>query len=84
MIKCDRGFTGFEGTGQVIASELTCIIKEFREIFEERIGKEETEKLLNKIIKNSRMSDEEMAQKISDSDMEKALDHLLDSILNKL
>lgn len=79
MIRCERGNCKIIGNVSEIGAELEIIIREIRNGFSEKLGAEEAEKLIDRIIEGSKKSDDEIDKEIRDI-VKKAADKLLKDI----
>lgn len=70
MIHAEKGRILIDGSCNAICCEVENILRTFRKSTEEKLGKEESEKLFNKIVENSMKSDghviEEFKKQASD------------------
>lgn len=62
MIKVNKGAVNFEGMLPDIATEMVVVMKAFKELCVEQMGKEDGNSFYEKTIKLASMSDEEIKQ----------------------
>lgn len=79
MIYCERGKFQIAGSGAEICADLEMIIREVRNALSQSIGTEGAEKVIAKIIEESRKSDDEIEIEIRDM-AKKVADKLLRDI----
>lgn len=86
MIHVDIKTIVIDGNGAVICCEIESILRAFRKSTEEKYGKEEAEKLLDKIVENSKKSDEQNEKEIEElkKQIPNALQDILKSIMEGL
>lgn len=60
MITCDKGRIRIKGNLNTIQAEMVMIIQAVREILEEEYGKERAEERIQRLIRASEMTQEEM------------------------
>ena len=82
MIHVESKKIEINGNGAVICCEIESILRAFRKSTEEKYGKEEAEKLLDKIVENSKKSDEQNEKEIEE--LKKQIPDTLQDILKSI
>lgn len=85
MIKVNYGTVAISGASPVVCAEMEILIRQFKKMLEAKYGKERSEDIFNKIMEDSKKSDEQI-EKETDELMYQAEDLLkdLDKILERL
>lgn len=83
MIHAEKEKIIIGGYGPAICLEVENILKAFRKSVEEKIGKEEAEKLLDEIVDNSKKSDEQIIKE-SKMQAENVFKNILKSVMEGL
>lgn len=79
MIHVERKTIVINGNGAVICCEIESILREFRKSAEEKHGKEAAKELIDKIVENSKKTDEQ-----NEKEIEELKKHALDMFRNIL
>lgn len=79
MIHVERKTIVINGNGAVICCEIESILREFRKSVEEKHGKEAAKELIDKIVENSKKTDEQ-----NEKEIEELKKHALDMFRNIL
>lgn len=66
MIHVERKTIVINGNGAVICCEIESILREFRKSVEEKHGKEAAKELIDKIVENSKKTDEQNEKEIEE------------------
>jgi type I site-specific restriction endonuclease len=66
MIHVERKTIVINGNGAVICCEIESILREFRKSAEEKHGKEAAKELIDKIVENSKKTDEQNEKEIEE------------------
>ena len=66
MIHVERKTIVINGNGAVICCEIESILREFRKSVEEKYGKEAAKELIDKIVENSKKTDEQNEKEIEE------------------
>lgn len=77
MIHVERKTIVINGNGAVICCEIESILREFRKSVEEKHGKEAAKELIDKIVENSKKTDEQ-----NEKEIEELKKHALDMFRN--
>ena len=67
MITCDKGNVEMEGNLILLEAETIAILRGIRNILEEEYGKKHAEKSMQKIVKTSTMTQEEIEEEMKKS-----------------
>lgn len=79
MIHVERKTIVINGNGAIICCEIESILREFRKSVEEKHGKEAAKELIDKIVENSKKTDEQ-----NEKEIEELKKHALDMFRNIL
>lgn len=65
MVSCDLDKVVIKGAMPLVMCEMENLLSHFREVTEEKIGKEQMEKAFDEIVKNSKKTEEELKEEVN-------------------